>query len=104
MVFVPVGDEQSAQLVAPIAQVAEVVDDDVDAVHLFVGEHQAAVDRDDVVLRFEKRHVAADLAAAAERNDAHVGLVRGRWHDQRVGVWLTVQNRGRSLLQSEMRA
>ena len=73
MIFVAVRDEQRAQLVAPVAQVAEIVDDDVDAVHLFVREHQPAIDGDDVVLRFEERHVAADFAASAERNDAHVG-------------------------------
>ena len=52
VVFVAVRHEQRAQLVAPVAQVAEVVDDDVDAEHLFVGEHQPAVDRDDVVASF----------------------------------------------------
>ena len=31
-------------------------------------------------------HVAADFAAAAERNDADVGLVRGGGDDQGVGI------------------
>ena len=99
MILVAVGDEQRAQLVAPVAQVAEIVDDDVYAVHLFVGKHQAAVDGDDVVLRLEQRHVAADFAATAERDDANVRLVRRRRDDQRVCVGLAVQNRGGSLLE-----
>ena len=53
------------------AHVGEIVDDDVDAEHLFVGEHQAAVDDDQIVVRLDDRHVAADFAAAAERDDAN---------------------------------
>ena len=82
---------RSLELVAPVAQIAEVVDDDVDAVHLFIGEHQSAIDGDDVVLRLKEGHVAADFTASAKRNNAHVRLDRRRWDDQRVGVALTVQ-------------
>ena len=81
VIFVSVGDQQRAQLVGPLANVGEVVDDDVDAEHLVVGEHQAAIDDDEIVVGLDHRHVAADLAAAAQRDDANVGP--GRRQGQR---------------------
>src|ERR1700681_1312788 len=86
VVFVAVRDEQRAELVLALAQVREVVDDDVDPEHLLVGEHQAAVADDEVVVGFDDRHVGADLAAAAERNDAQVGLARWSRDDESVGI------------------
>ena len=66
---------------APLAHVGEIVDHDVDAVHLVVGEHEAAVDDDQVVVGLDNGHVAADFAAAAKRDDANVGHVRRRRDD-----------------------
>ena len=43
--------------------------DEIDAVHLLVGEHEPAVDDDDLVAVLEDEHVLADLADAAERDD-----------------------------------
>ena len=69
MILVAVRHEQGPQLRRALANVGKIVDDDIDAVHLVVGKHQSAVDDDDIVVRFEDGHVAADLAAAAERDD-----------------------------------
>ena len=80
MIFVPVRHHDAAQLVRALANVGEIVDDHVDAEHLFVGEHQAAVDHDQIVVRLDDRHVAADFAAPAEGDDANVGLL-GRSRD-----------------------
>ena len=55
---------------APLAQVRHVRHDEVDAEHLLVGEHQAAVDDHDLVPVLEDVHVLADLADPAERDDA----------------------------------
>uniref|UniRef100_E6PFQ5 Uncharacterized protein n=1 Tax=mine drainage metagenome TaxID=410659 RepID=E6PFQ5_9ZZZZ len=76
MVFVPVGDQHRAQFMHALANVAKIVDDDIDAEHLLVGEHQSAIDDDEIVVGFDHGHVAADLAAAAERNDANERLLR----------------------------
>ena len=70
--------EQGPQLLRAFTHVGEVVDDDINAVHLVVGKHQAAIDDDQIVVGFDHGHVAADLAAAPERNDTDVGLGRGR--------------------------
>ena len=77
VVFVAVGNEQAAQLVSAFAHVREIVDNDVDAVHLVVGKHQAAIYDDEVVVCLDHGHVAPDLAATPKRNDPQVGF-RGR--------------------------
>ncbi len=64
------GDQERLDLGAALLEVGDVGDDEVDAEHLLVGEHQAAVDDDDVVAVLEHVHVLADLADAAERDDA----------------------------------
>ena len=70
MVLVGVGDDEGLDALALVAQVGDVGHDEVDAVHLLLGEHQPAVDDDDLVGVLEHRHVLADLADAAERDDA----------------------------------
>ena len=76
VVLVGVGDEEGLDALALVPQVGDVGHHEVDAEHLLVGEHQAAVDDDDLVAELEDRHVLADLADAAERDDAQ-DLLRG---------------------------
>ena len=52
-----------------LVEVGDVGDDDVDPVHLLIGEGQPAVDDDDLVGELEHGHVLADLTDAAERGD-----------------------------------
>ena len=70
VVLVGVGDEEGPDVGPAFLEVGDVGDDEVDAEHLLVGEHQAAVDDDDVVAVLEDVHVLADLAHPAERDDA----------------------------------
>ena len=81
VIFVAVRHEHRAQFGGALADVGEIVDDDVDAEHLVVGKHQAAVDDDQVVVRLDDGHIAADFAAAAERDDADVRRRRRRRND-----------------------
>ena len=62
VVFVAVGDDDAADLVLALLQVGDVRDDQVDPQHVLFGEHQAAVDDDDVVGVLDDHHVLADLA------------------------------------------
>ncbi len=78
VVFVAVRDQQRAQLRGPLAHVREIVDHDVDAIHLVVGKHESAVDDDHILIGLDHRHVAADLSAAAKRDDSNVGHFRRR--------------------------
>ena len=77
VVLVGVGDEERLDVGAALLEVGDVGDDEVDAEHLLVGEHQAAVDDDDLVAVLEHVHVLADLPHPAERDDAE-RLVVGR--------------------------
>ena len=70
VVLVGMGDQERLDVGAPFLQVGDVGDDQVDPEHLLVGEHQAAVDHDDLVAVLEDVHVLADLAHPAERDDA----------------------------------
>ena len=70
VVFVAVGDEVGAEFVAAFGDVGDVGDDEVDAMHLFGGEHDAGVDDDEVVGGFVDHGVAADFSEAAEGDDA----------------------------------
>ena len=55
-------------------QPAEVGQDEVDAVHGRLGEHEAGVDDDDAPVLFEGQAVAPDLAESAEEGDPNVVL------------------------------
>ena len=94
VVLVGVGDEERLDVGAALLEVGDVGDDEVDAEHLLVGEHQSAVDDDDLVAVLEDVHVLADLAHPAERDDAERLVVVGwghrcPWHVRRgsVGGW-----------------
>ena len=69
MVLVAVGQADGADLVAAFAQPGDIGDDVIDAEHVRLGKHQAAVDDDDVVAVLIGHHVHADFAQAAEGDD-----------------------------------
>ena len=74
VIFVPMSHEHRAKLLGPVTDVAEVIDDHVDAEHFVVGKHQTAIDRDEIVVGLDDGHVPADLAASADRDDAKIRL------------------------------
>ena len=70
VILVRVRDEDPFDLVAALAEVLDVGDDEVDAEHLLVGEHEPGVDDQDVVALLDRHHVLPDLTDTAERDDA----------------------------------
>ena len=70
VVLVGMGDQERLDVGAALLEVGDVGDDEVDPEHLLVGEHEAAVDDDDLVAVLEDVHVLADLPHPAERDDA----------------------------------
>ncbi len=54
----------------------EVGQDQVDARLVLLGEQHAAVDDEDLAVDLVARHVAADLAEAADRDDAERARLR----------------------------
>ena len=85
VVLVRVGDEERLDVGAALLEIGDVGDDEVDAEHLLVGEHEAAIDDDDLVAVLEDVHVLADLAHPAERDDAERMVGRGCGH---LGPWV----------------
>ena len=74
--------EDRPEALAQAPQVRDVRDHYVDPQHLLVGEHDAAVDRDRRVPALEHEEVEADLAQAAQGDDAQgdPGAVTGVAH------------------------
>ena len=86
VVLVAVGGDDGDDAPGVLAQVREVGEHEVDAVHVRVGEHQPAVDEQDLAIgtvarrtaaELDRHAVAADLAEAAEEDDAD-GVAPGR--------------------------
>jgi len=70
VVLVAVGNDDGADEIAPVAQVAPVRDDVVDSQHVRFGEHDACIDDEDVAAMFDAHHVLADFPQAAQGYDA----------------------------------
>ena len=70
MVLVAVGGDAADHAVGVLPQPGEVGEDEVDPEVLELGEHQPAVEQQELVLALDDHAVAADLAEAAEERDA----------------------------------
>ena len=77
MILVRVREHDRVDVVEPRPDVVEVGEDQVDPGLVGLGEEHAAVDDEQPAGVLEDRHVAADLAETAERDDAQ-GAVRQR--------------------------
>ena len=69
MVLVAVGDEQAPDPGPVLDEVADVGNDEVDAVHVVPGEGHAAVHHDDLAAVLIGGHVLADLIETAQGDD-----------------------------------
>ena len=70
MIFVTMGGHASDDAVGVLAQPREVGQNQIDAMHVGIGEHQAAVDQQDAVVLFDGHAVPADLPQPSEEDDA----------------------------------
>ena len=71
VVLVRVGEHDALDPVGVLAEVREVGQDEVDAGHVGLGEHEPAVDDEDAPLDLEAEAVPADLAQPAEEDEPH---------------------------------
>ena len=78
-----VRDDDRLDVRGALAQVGEVGQHEVDADHLRRREAQPDVDDDDAVVVLDDRHVLADLAQPAERQDARATRVSRRRRAER---------------------
>ena len=65
----PVCDEETADAVFVLDEIAHVRDDQIDAVHIVAGESHAAVDNDDLTAVFIHGHVLSNFVKPSERDD-----------------------------------
>ncbi len=70
MVLVPVGRDAAVDAVRVLAQVREVGEDEVDAGHVGLWEHEAAVEEHDAPVDLDAGAVPPDLAEPSEEDDA----------------------------------
>src|SRR5204863_6443914 len=69
MVLMPVREHDAVDAIRVRAQIREVREDEVDAGHVGVREHQPTVDDDDPPLDLEAEAVPTDLPDAAQEDD-----------------------------------
>ena len=78
VVFVAVREEDPEHLTAAVQQVGDVRQDEVDAKHVLLREHEPGVDHDNLALPLQRPHIDADLAEAAEREIPEPGAHKSR--------------------------
>ena len=71
MIFMTVGDKQAFDTVFVFQHIGEIRNDQINAEHLGIREHQTAVHKDHIPLTFVQGNVFADLAKTAQRTDVH---------------------------------
>ena len=69
MVLVAMRQHDGLDLVTVLEEIRDVRNDEVDAEHVLLREHQPRIDEQDLVLVTHDRHVLSDFAKAAERDD-----------------------------------
>src|ERR1700679_2377583 len=68
VVFMPMGQNDRANLLAVFSQIADIRDDNVHTQQLFFRKHQTGIDDDNVILPAEGHAVHTELTKAAQRN------------------------------------
>jgi len=74
VVLVAMGDDDAPDMLAPLEHVAHIGNDDIYPQHLILGKHEAGVDDNQVVVVLQHHHVTANLAQAAQGDDAHLAV------------------------------
>ena len=74
VVFMPVRQDQAADLLPVFFQVCEIGRDDIDAEQFRIGKHHARIDDDDVIAVTDGHRVHAELAQSAQRHDVQLAI------------------------------
>ena len=83
VVFVPVGYQNRLDLVAVLNKVRDIGDDEIDSGHVLLGKQDARVDDHGLIAVLNDHHILADLAEAAQRDDAQRSIVHLRGFSSR---------------------
>ena len=71
MIFVAMCRDTTDDPVGVLAQIGEIGEDEIDAQHVEIGEHQATVKKQDLPLDFNTRTVPANFTQTAEEGDRY---------------------------------
>lgn len=77
MVLVAVGQDESDDVVDAVLDRGEIGKDEVDTGLVLLREEHTAVDDEQLVIKLEDGHVAADLAQTSQRSDTHGTVSKG---------------------------
>ena len=69
VILVAVRQHDGLDLILVLDEVADVRDDEVDAEHVLIREHQARINDENLVIHADDCHILADLPQASERDD-----------------------------------
>ena len=69
VVLVAVRQHDGLDLVLVLDEVADIRDDEVDAEHVFIREHQSRIDDEDLIIHADDSHILADLPQTSEGDD-----------------------------------
>ena len=61
MVFMAVGNEDTAYTVFLVVEVTRIGDNQVHSKHFIIGEHNPSINNDDVVTIFDDHHILSDF-------------------------------------------
>ncbi len=68
MIFMSVGNDNSADFLSVFHDIGKIRDDKVNAEHILLREHQPSIHDDHIVRKFKYRRVEADLLNATKGN------------------------------------
>ena len=69
MILMAVREHDGLDLVAVLEEIRDIRNHEIDAEHILLGEHQAGINEQDLILIADDRHILANLSQTAERND-----------------------------------
>src|SRR5260370_36934449 len=77
MVFVAVRNEDTANVLLLVAQIARIGNNKIDAEHLLVGEHYSGINNDDVVTILYDHHILSDFPQASQWSQSNFFCCQG---------------------------
>ena len=77
MIFVAVRNEDTANVLLFVAQIARIGNNKIDAEHLLVGEHYSGIDNDDVVTILYDHHILSDFPQASQWDQSNFFCCQG---------------------------
>ena len=69
MILMAMRQHDGRDLVLVLEQIGDIRDDEIDAEHIVIREHEPRVDHEDLVIHLDDGHVLADFSEPAERDD-----------------------------------